>query len=163
MPFSQIIPPSSSPTESTRLFYTSVSLLLSHIQGYHYHLSNPYICIIILYWCFSFWLTSLCIICIYFLKILTIICFHYLIESVGFPGGSNGKAPACSAGDLGSTPGLGRSPGEGNDNPLQYSCLENSMDWGAWWAIQSMGSHRVRHDWATSLSFFSLSLWPCIR
>ena len=41
---------------------------------------------------------------------------------------------ACSAGDPGSIPGLGRSPGEGNGNPLQYSCLENSMDGGAWWA-----------------------------
>ena len=42
--------------------------------------------------------------------------------------GSDGKASACSAGDLGSIPGLGRSPGEGDGNPLQYSCLENSMD-----------------------------------
>ena len=41
---------------------------------------------------------------------------------------------ACNAGDLGSIPGSGRSPGEGNDNPLQYSCLENPMDRGAWWA-----------------------------
>ena len=49
-------------------------------------------------------------------------------RSFGFPGGSDGKASACSAGDLGSIPGLGRSPGEGNGNPLQYSCLENSMD-----------------------------------
>ena len=45
-----------------------------------------------------------------------------------FPGGSVGKASGCSAGDLGSIPGLGRSPGEGNGNPLQYSCLENPMD-----------------------------------
>ena len=50
----------------------------------------------------------------------------------GFPGGSDGKASACNAGDLGSIPGLGRSPGEGNGNPLQYSCLENPMDRGAW-------------------------------
>ena len=56
------------------------------------------------------------------------------IVSPGFPGGSDGKASACSVGDLGSIPGLGRSPGEGNGNPLQYSCLENSMDGGAWWA-----------------------------
>jgi len=51
---------------------------------------------------------------------------------LGFPGGSDGKASACNTGDLGSTPGFGRSPGEGNGNPLQYSCLKNSMDRGAW-------------------------------
>ena len=53
---------------------------------------------------------------------------------MGFPGGSEGKESACSAGDPGSVPGLGRSPGEGNDNPLQYSCMENPMDRGAQWA-----------------------------
>ena len=52
----------------------------------------------------------------------------------GFPGGSEVKAFACNMGDLGSIPGSGRSPGEGNGNPLQYSCLENPMDGGAWWA-----------------------------
>ena len=51
-----------------------------------------------------------------------------------FPGGSESKASTCNVGDLGSIPGSGRSPGEGNGNPLQYSCLENSMDRGAWWA-----------------------------
>ena len=50
----------------------------------------------------------------------------------GFPGGSEVKASACNVGDLGSIPGWGRSPGEGNGNPLQYSCLENPMDGGAW-------------------------------
>ena len=49
-----------------------------------------------------------------------------------FPGGSDGKVSAYNAGDLGSIPGSGRSPGEGNGNPLQYSCLENPMDGGAW-------------------------------
>ena len=49
-------------------------------------------------------------------------------SSKGFPGGSDGKESACNAGDLGSIPGLGRSPGKGNGNPLQDSCLENSMD-----------------------------------
>ena len=52
----------------------------------------------------------------------------------GFPGGSDGKASAYNAGDPRSIPGLGRSPGEGNGNPLQYSCLENLMDGGAWLA-----------------------------
>ena len=51
-----------------------------------------------------------------------------------FPGGSDGKESACSVRDLGSVPGLTRSPGEGNGNTLQYSCLENSMDRRAWWA-----------------------------
>ena len=62
--------------------------------------------------------------------------FHFLL---GFPGGSEVKASACNVGDLGSIPGLGRSPGEGNGNPLQYSHLENPMDGGAWWATV----HRV--------------------
>ena len=53
---------------------------------------------------------------------------------MGFPGGSDRKESACSTGDLGSIPGSGRSPGEGNGNLLQYSCLENPMDIGAWWA-----------------------------
>ena len=51
---------------------------------------------------------------------------------LGFPGGSEVKASASNAGDLGSIPGSGRSPGEGNGNPLQYSCLENPTDGGAW-------------------------------
>jgi len=50
----------------------------------------------------------------------------------GFPGGSDGKKPACNVGDPGSIPGSGRSPEEGNGYPLQYSCLENSMNRGAW-------------------------------
>ena len=51
-----------------------------------------------------------------------------------FPGGSDGKETACNAGDPGVIPGLGRSPREENGYSLQYSCLENSMDRGAWWA-----------------------------
>ena len=58
----------------------------------------------------------------------------HLCAYLGFPGGSDVKTSACKVGDLGSTPGLGRSPGEGNGNPLQYFCLENSMDGGAWQA-----------------------------
>ena len=52
---------------------------------------------------------------------------------VSFPGGSDGKESACNEGDLGSIPGSKRSPEEGDGNPLKYSCLENSMDKGAWW------------------------------
>ena len=57
---------------------------------------------------------------------------YHINKTRGFPGGSDGKASACKAGDPGSIPGSGRSPKEGNGNPLQYSCLENSMDGGAW-------------------------------
>ena len=54
--------------------------------------------------------------------------------TIGLPWCSDRKESACSAGDLGTIPGLGRSPGEGNGYPLQYSCQENSVDRGAWWA-----------------------------
>ena len=58
---------------------------------------------------------------------------------MGFPGGSDGKESACNVGDLGTIPRSGRAPGGGHDNPLQYSCLENPMDRGAWQTI----AHRV--------------------
>ena len=61
---------------------------------------------------------------------------------MGFPHSSVGKEFACNAGDPGSVPGLRRSPGEGNGNPLQYSCLENPMDRGAG-GLQSMGSQEL--------------------
>ena len=64
----------------------------------------------------------------------------------GLPYSSDGKESACSAGDLGSIPGLGRSPGEGNGHPLQYPCLENLMDRGAYSSGASMGSQRAGHD-----------------
>ena len=66
----------------------------------------------------------------------------YLSLSSGFPGGSDGKESTCNAGDPGLIPGLGRSPGEGNGYPFQYSCLKNSMDRGHWWATV----HRVTKD-----------------
>ena len=68
--------------------------------------------------------------------------------SQDFPCSAVGKESACSAADLGSIPGSGRSPGEGNGNPLQYSCLENPIHRGAWWAIVH-GVARVRHNLAT--------------
>ena len=74
----------------------------------------------------------------------------------GFPGGSDGKESACNAGDLGSIPGSGRSPGEGNGYPLQYSCLERSLDRGAWWA-QAIGLQRIGRDWVTNTHT------PCIE
>ena len=58
---------------------------------------------------------------------------------MGFPCSSVSKESTCTAGDPGSIPGLGRSPGEGNGNPLQYPCLENLMDTGAWWAAVHAG------------------------
>ena len=80
--------------------------------------------------------------------------FHRAASTTPLPrgahGGSDGKESACSAGDLGSTPVLGRSPGEGNGNTLQYSCLENPMERGAWWATV----HGVTKSW-TQLSDFT--------
>ena len=64
---------------------------------------------------------------------------------VGSYGGSEDKASACNAGDPGSIPGLGRSPGEGNGTPLQYPCLENPMEGGAWWAtVHGVAKSRTR-------------------
>ena len=57
-----------------------------------------------------------------------------VLTFLDFPGGSDSKEPACNTGDLGSILQTRRSPGEGNGNPLQYSCLGNSMDRGAWWS-----------------------------
>ena len=71
---------------------------------------------------------------------------------MGLTHGSDGKESACNAGDLGLIPGLKRSTGEGNGNPLQYSCLENSMDRGAWWATIHEVEKRVRRDRVTDLT-----------
>ena len=76
----------------------------------------------------------------------------YVIVPGIFPGGSEVKASACYAGDLGLIPGSGRSPGKGNGNPLQDSCLENPMDGGAWWATV----HGVTKSW-TLLSDFTFT------
>ena len=75
----------------------------------------------------------------FFFKIMTDIT-----EYGGFPDGSDVKESACNAGDPGLIPGLGRSPGEGKDYPLQYSYLEDSMDKGDW--LQSTGLQEVGHD-----------------
>ena len=79
--------------------------LLTHRQGFLFKLSHP-------------WRIS---------GILNRVC-----PLLGFPDGSEDKVSVCNAGDLGSNPWSGRSPGEGNGNPLQYACLENSTDGGAW-------------------------------
>ena len=71
-----------------------------------------------------------------------------------FVGGSDGKVSACDEGDLGFIPESRRSPGEGNGNPLQYYCLENSMNGGAWWATV----HGVAKSWTRLRDFTSLYL-----
>jgi len=77
-----------------------------------------------------------------------------------FPGGSNGKESTYNArdtGDMGMIPGLGRSPGGGNSNPIQYSCLENPMGRGAWWAAV----HRVTKSW-TQLKLLCTHAHVCV-
>jgi len=69
-----------------------------------------------------------------FEDIIVLTLFFFFFKQIDFTGGSDGKKSACNAGDLGLIPGLGISSGEGKGYPLQYSCLENSMDRGAWWA-----------------------------
>ena len=74
-----------------------------------------------------------------------ILVWNQLFHLWGFPGGSEVKASACNAGDLGSIPGSGRSPGEESGNPLQYSCLENPTDGEAWWAtVHGVAKSRTR-------------------
>ena len=74
-----------------------------------------------------------------------------------FPSGSDGKASSYNVGDLGSIPGLGRSPGEENGNPLQYSCLENSIDRGAWWTtVHGVAKSQTRLSDFFFLSFFQV-------
>ena len=85
----------------------------------------------------------------------------------GFPGGSDRQESACSAGDPGSIPGFGRSPGEENGNPLQYSCLENSMDRKAWratispWGCKELDSTKHAHFLFPTFIFILIaySLW----
>ena len=79
---------------------------------------------------------------------------YVCVDLLGFPSSSEGKASACSAGDPGLIPGLGRSPGEGNDNPLQHSYLENSMDGGAWLATV----HGIVKSWTRLCDFH----FPCV-
>ena len=81
----------------------------------------------------------------------------------GFPGGSEVKASASNAGDPGSIPGSGRSPGEGNSNPLQYSCLENPVDGGAWQAtVHGVAKSRTQLNNFTSPNVPFLGETPSI-
>ena len=82
----------------------------------------------------------------------------------GFPGGSEVKASACNVGDLGLIPGLGRSPGEGKGNPLQYSCLEDPMDGGAWWAtVHRLPKSRTRLSNFTYLTQCKCCVSSCLH
>ena len=81
---------------------------------------------------------------------------YFKTDAKCVPGGSDGKESACNAGDSGSNPGLGRSPEEGNGNPLQYSCLENPRDREAWWAT----IHGVAKSW-TRLSDYIFFHFKC--
>ena len=74
------------------------------------------------------------------------VCVCVCVCVYGYPGGSDGKEPACNVRDLGSIPEFGRSPGEENGSPLQFPCQGNPIDRGAWRAIQSMGLQRVRRN-----------------
>ena len=81
-------------------------------------------------------------------------------KDLGLPWWLSSKESVCSAGDPGSLPGLGRSPGKGNDNPLQYPCLENPMDRGAWWAIvHGVSQSQTRLKRLSSNSSEDLDTW----
>ena len=97
------------------------------------------------------WLLILCFMHSWLLFVILVSAQLMSPQSI-LPGGSDSKASAHNVGDLGSIPGLGRSPGEGNGNPLQYSCLENSIDGGAWWATV----HGVAKSWTQLSDFTSL-------
>ena len=87
----------------------------------------------------------------------------YYYGQMGFLGGSEIKASTYNAGDLGLIPGSGRFPGEGNGNPLQYSCLENPMDGGAWWTIvHGVSKSQTRlSDFTTSQMVRGRMQTPC--
>ena len=85
-----------------------------------------------------------------FLHTLSSWWWPFWLEGSNFPGGSDGKESAFNGGELSLIPGSGRSPGGGHGNPLQYSCLENSMDRGAWRVTVMAGSQRVEYDWVTN-------------
>jgi len=96
--------------------------------------------------CVYMCIVCVCVVCgmvhVYICVCVCVVCVYVCMKVYGFKKkkkfliacGSDGKESTCNAGDLGSIPGSGRSPGEGNGSPLQYSCLENSMDRGPWWA-----------------------------
>ena len=88
-----------------------------------------------------------------YIQVSTNLLLH-VYRSDYIPRGSDSKESACNEGNPSLIPGLGRSLGEGNGNPLQYSCLENPMGRGAWQATESTGSQRFGHNWATNTFTF---------
>ena len=100
--------------------------------------------------------------CYTVIRLSLILSFSHLIY---FPSSSNGKESACNAGDPGSIPGSGRSPGEGNGNPLQYSCLENPVDRGAWRAtVHGMAKSQTQLKWlSTNAQGVSPGYWESTR
>ena len=102
---------------------------------------------------------------LYFSEFLFYVYLNRSYGSQGFPGGSDAKAPACSAGDPGSISESGRSPGEGNGYPLQYSCLENFTDRRAWWAtVHGFAESDMTNifTFTTGANFFSAIFHPAL-
>ena len=101
--------------------------------------------------CFPY---DMCFVKVSFFPLSIIFGFVLFLAGLGFPGSSDGKEYTCNAGDLSSVPGLGKSPGGGHGNPLQYSCLENSVDRGAWRAtvhrFTKRGTRLSAHAWQAS-------------
>ena len=98
----------------------------------------------------TFWYWAKKDVSVYCKILITCLILNCIFATL-FAGSSDSKESACNAGDLGSIPGSGRCPGEGNGIPLQYSCLENPMDGGAWQATVH-GVIKRQTNWATSLS-----------
>ena len=99
----------------------------------------------------------------FFRNLVTKFLKHSFQHIWDFPGGSDNKAPAYNAGNLGSIPGSGRSPGEGNGNPLQYSCLENPMDGEAWWAtVHRVLMVQISHLYMTTGKTIPLTRWTFV-
>ena len=124
-------------------------------------LLSLFLFLILCYYCKE--TTEFLVFILYFETSMNLFVSHnsFLMRSLGFSGwflgGSDGKVSAHSPGDPGLIPGSGRSPGKGNCNPLQYSCLENSMDGGAWWAtVHAVAKSRTRlSDFTSFLDLIS--------
>ena len=141
----------------TLLYFTLLWISFQHILIEYYFQQMVEI---IWFICTCFW-----VVCFYFFLMLTKI-FVLLFWILSFLGQATRKMatveePTCKAGDAGSIPGSGRSTGEGSGNPLQYSCLENSMDRGGWRALKSMGLQKSdMTQWLTYMHM--VSIWAFV-